>query len=425
MLSRTLFIQVWQHHEKMANSEKSKNRSKDHLVYWVLLLLGFCTGLPWGVVTNFGSLFEARLKGTTYGDAFIPHFATIFLLVKVIFLFVSVNLLASFRPQKQLAISAPFLSLSMLGFATICSIEFENKFNFYVLNLALSVFVSFFSAMFKAGNFGIIGMLPSLYLKALFIGEGTSSLIMAFYSLVLGLSSMKAEKTQAFVTFGLASAVILNSFLVYSAVGKRPVFHQHQIKECDKEKGDCVEKLKHESIPSLISQVPCPALSAFLSGAVSLFIFSYVLSHTESVNPGTKLASREVFRPLAMLVFPLGDLVGKMLPTLRFFNRPNLPLLRIVLARTALIPFFLLGNFQVNGKNVFPLIFKSDALFFFLVFAASSSGGYGSTMASLAAPKKVPLHERGRVTTILAAISLMGNLVGSFGSSIFAFIISK
>lgn len=408
----------------MADTTKVNKKQKDTLVYWTLLLLGFCTGLPWGVVTNSGPLFEERLKGTSYGDAFIPHFATIFLLVKVVFLFISVNLLVSLRPHTQLITSVPLLSLAMLGFAFLCAIDFASKLKFYVLVLALSVLVSFFSALFKAGNFGMVSVLPSLYLKALFIGEAMSSVIMAFYSLVLGLAAIKAEKVQTFATFGTASLSILLSVVAYSAVRRRPIFHHYQVKECDEETGDCEEKRKHESIPALISHILCQGLAAFLSGAVSLFIFSYLLSHTESMHPGSKFASRAVFRPLTLLIYPLGDLVGKMLPTWQFFNRPNLPLLQIVLARILLIPLFLLGNFQVNGKNVFPLVFGSDVLFFVLVFTASVSGGYSSTMASVAVLKRVQHHDRGRANTVIAAISLLGNLFGSMASSVFAYIIS-
>jgi hypothetical protein len=409
--------------EEDQSSVKLKPIYKDTFSYYALILFGFCTGLPWSVVTNSGRLFEEKLRGTIYGDAFLSHFATIFLAVKVLFLLVSVRLQTFLKAQNQILISIPILSVLLFLFAIICSLDYSNQFLFYILNLSLSLFVSFFSALFKGGTFSMVGRLSSYYLKALFIGEGMSSVFMALYSLILSFAFCPRQSCSilGFVSFGMSSLIIIFSLFIFLAVKKRPLFVDNPIENDSEE----FNELAVSSIWILMQKVYPEIVAACFSGLVSLFIFPYLIAQTESSFKNHHFYSQRLFRPLSFLIFCAGDLVGKSLPAMITFCPNRFHLMKIVLGRLAFVPLFFLGNFKVKGHRLLPNVFGFDLIFFILIFLTSFSGGLSSTMASLIAPKKVIPTDRGRITTILSASSLLGNLLGSIISSIFAFILNK
>lgn len=412
--------------EEDQNLFKPKISPKDSVSHSVLILLGFCTGLPWSVITNSGSLFEEKLRGTSYGDAFLSHFASIFLAVKFLFLLISVRLQFFLSTHNQIVISIPVLSFLLLLFAVICSLSYSNQFLFYALNLFLSLFVSFFSALFKAGTFGLVGHLPSYYLKALFIGEGISSVFMAAYSLALSFVFCPRQSCSllGFVNFGMASIIMIFSLFIYLVVRKRPIF----LKTLDlpnEEESEIYSEQAFTGICSLMGQVHPEIIATCVSGLISLFIFPYLITHTESNFNNNSFYGKRLFRPLAFLIFYSGDLFGKSFPALITFNRNRIHLMKIVLGRLGFVPLFLLGNFKVKGHHLLPNVIGFDLIFFCLILLTSFSGGFSSTMASLMAPKRVGPVDRGRVTTILSAFSILGNLFGSIASSIFAFILNK
>jgi solute carrier family 29 (equilibrative nucleoside transporter), member 1/2/3 len=392
---------------------------RDNFVYLTLLTMGYCFGLAWSVITNSSKVFEEKLAGTDYAQTFLTQFSTIYQAVSFLFILMSVKLSAMMQVHTQIIISIHSLIFLMVFFGIICSIEYSNKVFFYLLTLTLSLFVSFFSALFKAGSFGVVGHLSSEYLKALFIGEGISSVVMSAYSLLMACFFNPKTQTLSLINFGMASVIIFKSLVLYLTARKRPILL------INKDETRKNTPTTHKPMIAQMKEVSREIIIVFTSTLVSLFIFPYLIICSESSIESQFYRDR-IFRPLAFLLFSSGDLLGKSLPA--FFNFGPFfgkHLMKMVIGRLIFIPLFLLGNFQIKGHRLLPNLLGCDFIFFILIFLTSLSGGFTSTLICLIAPKKFLPEERGPVNTIMSAFAALGNLCGSLSASLFAYFLNK
>ena len=393
---------------------------RDNLVYFALLVMGYCFGLSWSVITNSGKIFEEKLSGTKYAQTFLTQFAVVYQAISFLFILASVRLSTFVSEHLQIIISAPALAFLMICFGITCSIDYSNKFLFYVLTLILSVFVSFFSALFRSGSFLVAGCLPSNYINALYIGEGVSSVIMAAYSLIIACFFNPKGQTLTFINFGMALLIISKSLFLYLMMRRRPIFSLNK-DEIQKDSANST------SIKSMISQMKLISREIFtlmISCSVSLFIFPFMVVCTEASIENLFYRER-VFRYLTFLLYASGDLLGKSLPAfIDFAPYSKKYLMKMVIGRILFIPLFFLGNFKLKGQQLLPNLLGYDLIFFFLIFVSAISGGFTSTMACLIAPKKFSSEDRGQINTIMSAFASLGNLCGSVFASLFAYILN-
>lgn len=395
------------------------NSKRDNFVYFTLLVMGYCFGLSWSVITNSGKVFEEKLSGTEYAQTFLTQFSSVYQAVSFLFILMSVKLSAILRVHSQIIISVPSLIILMIFFGIICSIDYSNKFSFYILTLTLSLFVSFFSALFKAGSFGVVGHLASDYLKALFIGEGISSVVMSAYSLLMACCFNPNTQTLSIINFGMAAFIISKSLLLYMMARTRPLFI------INKEENKKDQPAPQISMISQMKDISREIAIVLISTLISLFVFPYLIICTEP-SIKSQFYKDRIFRSLAFLLFSSGDLLGKSIPAFYdfgpFFGKH---LMKMVIGRILFIPLFLLGNFRIKGHQLLPNLLGYDLIFFILIFLTSLSGGFTSTMISLIAPKRFLPEERGQVNTIMSAFASLGNLCGSLFASLFAYILTK
>ena len=394
----------------------------DNMVYFTLLIMGYCFGLAWSVITNSGKIFEEKLSGTEYAQTFLTQFAAVYQGISFLFILISVRFSTILSEHSQILISIPSLTILMISFGIICSIDFSNKFLFYSLTLALSIFISFFSALFKAGSFGFVGSLPLNYVNALYIGEGVSSVAMAAYSLIISCFFNPKTQTLVFINFGMAVIIINKSLILYFMARKRPIILPSKD---NAQMDNSVSNVSHKSIFSKMMVISREIIIAMLSTIVSLFVFPYLIICTEASIDNIFYRER-VFRPLAFLLFASGDLLGKSLPALvDYIPSSKSYLTKVVIGRILFIPLFFFGNFRVKGQRLLPNLLGYDLIFFFLIFATSLSGGFTSTVACLIAPKKFLPEERGQINTVMSAFATLGNLCGSIFASLFAYFLNN
>lgn len=198
----------------------TKEGSTTGSLYWTFLISGLLISIPWGVITNSIDLFEHHLKGTSYGEAFMSHFAVVFLATKLTFMFLALHR-GGMSPRTQCLLGAlGILTVMSTFFVLVLVAPYLQAFVFYVIVMAASMGASLSSGILEAGVYVLAGQAQSI--NAVLIGQSTSALFSASISLIFiaTLSSFKASAWFALGNFGIA---ILISLIVILLLARSPL----------------------------------------------------------------------------------------------------------------------------------------------------------------------------------------------------------
>jgi equilibrative nucleoside transporter 1/2/3 len=148
--------------------------------------------------------------------------------------------------------------------------------------------------------------------------------------------------------------------------------------------------------------------SVFITFVIAMFYPVYTQQiqsvHTPADIP--RVLEPASFIPLAMLIWNVGDLVGRLLsaiPSLSITNRPHL-LLTLAVGRVLLIPLYLLCNIKGRGATI-----NSDVFYFLLQIVYGVTNGFIGTMCMMGAVEYVDVIER-EATGAFMTLMLVGGL---------------
>ncbi|PKY37388.1 hypothetical protein RhiirA4_390344 [Rhizophagus irregularis] len=134
----------------------------------------------------------------------------------------------------------------------------------------------------------------------------------------------------------------------------------------------------------------------FAVGFVFTVTLSVYPSITEYIKSTVKDENKNKFRqdylfiPLHFLIFNLGDLLGRSLPSLQFFIiTDSVKLARMSSARIIFLPLFLMCNVDIGsiGMRTFPLFINSDLIYFLILLLFAITNGYMGSLTMMAAPQ--------------------------------------
>lgn len=397
-------------------------------LFWSYLIAGLLISIPWGVITNSIDFFEHHLRGTAYGEAFLSHFATVFLTAKLGFMFVALRLQKNQRknnkksvwaisPRSQCLLGAFGIMCVMIAFCILVMISPNlRSFSFYLVVLGASVGASLSSGLLEAGLYILAGQ--AQHITAVLIGQSSSALFCSIISFIF-ISSLSSVKPSWFAlgNFGIAMAIsLITIFLLDSSplgigIRQSEEVQQHQ------------EEAPPVQSRAVLRKCSAECASVFFLALFSLIVHMFLISKTWSTSSSGTI--RLLFRPAAFLTIALADFASKLVTLDVKFRYLNLPLLPSTLARFALVPFFLFGNIRSSSgrSTALPSFLANDVLFFVVVIVFSFTGGYMSTIASIQATLKVQDHERGRASFLVGASGLAGALCGALISAALAAVI--
>ena len=402
-----------------------QGKPKSNIYYWSYLINGLLISLPWGMVTNSIKFFEIHLKGKSYGEAFLTHFATSFLATKLLVL------LAAMKAQKKLIkattlwfFGAVGILVTMLAFLVLAI--FADNFptmGFYVLTIGLSVLASVNSGLLEAGVYHLAG--KEHMINAVLIGQSVSGLFSAvisfcFIAIFSGIGATMFAMGNFIVSIILSFAALglyYNSHFEFSKLFSRPDLDFTSVEE---------GKVRSVAIWKKCSR---EFLSIFLLNFSSILGGMFLISKTVSTSysdPRATMIQTELFRPTAFLVLSISDLAARLMILMEKFRLMSLAVLPFTLGRVLFIPIFLfgqLGRSDGTPVKVIPSFLASDFVFFCSIIVFAYSGGYLLAVSSLQSQEKVDVHEKGKCSSLIAAFSLCGSLVGAIVSTFAAAIL--
>lgn len=177
---------------------------------------------------------------------------------------------------------------------------------------------------------------------------------------------------------------------------------------------------QHKSVPLMIiyRKTFFLSTSVFVTFVIAMF-YPVFTQQITSVNQGDlpRILQPTSFIPLSMLIWNIGDLLGRVIsamPSLSITSRPHL-MLTLAVARVFLVPLYLLCNVKNHGAIV-----NSDLFYFLLQLVYGTTNGFMGTMGMMGAVEYVDVHEREAAGAFMTLMLTGGLTVGSLLSFIAA-----
>uniref|UniRef100_G1SS25 Solute carrier family 29 member 3 n=1 Tax=Oryctolagus cuniculus TaxID=9986 RepID=G1SS25_RABIT len=302
---------------------------------------------------------------------------------------------------------------------------------FFAITIVCMAVVSGASIVFSSSVYGMTGSFPMRNSQALISGGAMGGTVSAVASLV----DMAASRdvTESALAFFLTAAVFLGLCiglylllprLEYARYYMRPVYPARVVS------GE--EEPPQASLSSPLAASPTPPLRPILRKTAGLgfcmvylffitgLIFPAISTNIQSLHEGSGSPwATKFFVPLtAFLVYNFADLCGRQITAWLQVPGPRSKALpALALLRTALVPLFVLCNYQPR-RHLALVLFTSDAYPVLFSCLLGLSHGYLSTLALIYGPKLVPRELAEAAGVVMSLYLMVGLILGSAGSAL-------
>jgi equilibrative nucleoside transporter 1/2/3 len=323
---------------------------------------------------------------------------------------------------------------------------------YFKLTLSLILTTGVCAALANNGVFGTAAQLPPRYIQAVSIGNAVAGVAVSLAQIAIivftsneGPRTPDAENKNAFYYFLNTFFVMAVSVLVFLLIQRSP-FYAHYVcspktllpedqTEAFMESAASVSSSSAQSIgeveeddqstgggtlSSTLGDISSYVLAMFLLFSITLSVFPAITSSVSSVNT-TNTLLESLFVPLHFLLFNGGDWIGRLLASVSSLQiRHGRSLILASVARVLFYPLLLACNVIVKDaqgaelERFLPLIFNSDACFWFIMAAFSISHGWLCSLIMMAAPQKCHISSKALAGTLLVSCLSIGMAVGSF-----------
>lgn len=259
----------------------------------------------------------------------------------------------------------------MMGLSCVIGTNISSGifFVFVMTNVLLS---SLATCLAQNGTMAIVNVMGAIYANGVMVGQAVAGI---FPSIALILSilavdtkgdavSIQQEKNAGlmvyFITACLMSAVTLGLFSLCKH------WEKSKYVSLDEEE----EQTKHIPFVELWHKLKAIVVTIFLTFAITL-AFPVFASTVESVHSDTWYSSRQIYIPIAFLLWNLGDFIGRLICAWeRFVVSSPVKLVLFSLLRLLFVPLFFMCNIKGRGGFI-----GSDFVYLFLQFFFGLTNG--------------------------------------------------
>jgi equilibrative nucleoside transporter 1/2/3 len=432
------------------------------ILYIIFFLLGMGTLFPWNAFITATTYFNARFCNTARAHDYLSFFGVTFNIFEVVSLAYCVK-------YNQSRVVGPLLVYTLVFVVTAALVPVISVPWLFSFTLASLAVVGICTALMTGGVFGLGALFPPIYTQAMMAGQGLAGLVTSVASIgtLLAVSPDDScpdpDNTDdtdtdqcdpytkmdwaAFSYFVVAVVTLLMCVVCYVALDKMPVTNYYRDRaksnastgttdttvdnsgeDMERPLLDSVggvsgnessvsEGLSHGGkIMSVVTKVKTPALSVFLTFAVTLALFPSITGSIDSVSKCDDAKSRfhnDLFVPVSFLLFNGGDFLGRSLAG--YVNTENAVATKRILftasvCRFVFFPLFLLCNV---AKTKLEVVFDSDVypIVFMLFFAVSN--GLTSTVCMMVGPSMVATNEQEMAGNVMVFSLSSGLFMGS------------
>ena len=421
-----------------------RRESLNRYVYFILLLHGIGTLLPWNMFITANDYFVNKLNVTNefnettsvYTKNFLSFVGIASKLPNVAIQAINFIIAPAGETFKLRILSSILIeAIIFLLTAVLVLIDTsDSPGTFFYLTMSSIVAINIANGIFQNCIYGVVARFPRRYMNSLTTGMNASGIV----STIIMIASMLSTPdlvTSSFVYFVIAVVFLAICFVTYILLLRNPFFKSHATGRTSQESSITTESKTQfaESCESCNQDqdtvVKSPKLT--LSETIQVFKGCFVqLFNCFAVMATTLL----LFPAVLANVTSTGDFLGKYFMVICCFLNFNtfavvgnlladyLPLMNKkyliipVISRVVFIPFFLYCNFDVNNRTS-PVYFHSDWIYIIGVTIFAITQGYLSSLAVIFAPRSVQSQyasTAGMMASFSMMIGIMAGISGSF-----------
>ncbi|XP_067128720.1 equilibrative nucleoside transporter 3 [Centruroides vittatus] len=407
-------------------AEKSKYEVSDrlNLVYFIILLHGVGTLMPWNMFITAESYFTKYKLNVNSTDPSIKEYRNNFLsylgLASQIpnIICNALNLLLqtsggnlTLRIVCSLVVEVIIFILTVV-LAMVDSTSWPDM--FFYATMVLVVLLNMANGVYQNSVFGVAANLPMRYSNAVVLGANISGTLASIIN-IISIAASPNLKTAAIYYFITAIFVLLACFDTYFALPLTRFYRYHRelTKTANKE-SKCVYKKPPFFL--IFKKIWPQCFNVFFVFFVTLTIFPAVHANIEAIDPNF-IIPPDYFSPVTcFLCFNFFAMLGSIFPT--WITRPGPRFLWIpVVLRVVLIPYFMLCNYKPE-KRKFPVFINNDWAYISMAVVLGLSSGYFSSLSMMYAPRCVE-PQYASTAGMMAALFLILGIVSGVNFSFF------
>ncbi|CAM0143148.1 unnamed protein product [Umbelopsis sp. WA50703] len=407
--------------------------------------------LPWNVFITASTFFAKRFAQTPYEETFQNYFSTYFTASSLL------TFTYALWSQKKANANARVvcaLIINTIAFSAIMvTVPFSGftQYSYFYFTMLLVSLTGATTSFYQIGVFAAASRFPHKYLQGIMSGQALAGTAVAISSIVSALAASptsepdeEAIRRSAMLYFMSALLITMASLGCYIALLRQRFFifymkdvstivrapsAENNDEDSDPEMLFPVET-REVTILGVLKKIKWLAFSVAYVFVVTIAVFPSITSLVKSVQahpPGTALVAMQlprmlqddIFVSLHFLIFNACDWIGRILPLVDWLRttRPSL-LTALSLARTAVVPLFLICN-VVTADKTLSVVINSDVAYFILLMVFSTSNGWVGSLCMMAIPDLSVLttpEEKSLAGSIMSFSLAFGLAVGGFMS---------
>ncbi|KAK9461316.1 nucleoside transporter-domain-containing protein [Lipomyces oligophaga] len=418
---------------------QSAKESYNTIDYYAFLFTGLAMLWPWNCFLSAAAYFQDRFAANVFlSENFTSAMMTTSTITATVAMLVlsRQQLHADYEYRIWLAFIIMIVDFSILAIASLTGESWS--LGLYFVYLLVSVFFSALAtALSQNGAFAIANLFSPVYTQAIMVGQAVSGVLPSIAQIITVVSVESSDTTgmgqssslSSFVYFLAAVAVavvalffVLAFYKRHKAVINHGIGSRHEasssysVSVADSE-DQAMPVRKYISLLTLFRKLHYSAFAVFFAFAVTLLfpVFASTtlsVNYVEGVSSPNSLFRPNVFIPIAILIWNIGDLVGRLICGFpQFVTVSQRKLAMLSLSRLAFIPIFFF--FNINGTHA---VIRSDFVYLFTQLLFGITNGYVGSCGMMNAELYV-LDEEKEATGGFMALSLnLGLTAGSLAS---------
>lgn len=443
-----------------------------NIVYFILLLQGVGTLLPWNMFITAHSYFQEKLSGTPWEHNFENYFAIAAMGPNLLMFFLNTLFKHKFSLQVRMLTSVSIMTLCFILTTVLVLIDSTNwRHLFFYTTIGTIIVININSAVYQGGLFGISGMMPQRYTGAVMTGQGVGGTFAALAN-ILSLFGGKDAKSSGFGYFMSAVVVLALCLVTYIMLhklnfaryyilphgqkkeikfasipdeqierlanweipaSKRSGNYQHSTLSLDQEAllsvnadqqkvgvvrdaPQAVGIVKNERPPFLFifKKIAKHGFSVAFVFFITLSIFPALSARIKSTNTEHTEWSNKYFVPVScFLLFNVGDFAGRLMASfVQWPRRDGILLTVFCVLRTVFLPLFVFCN-ALPRKHKHLSYFTEDyyPMVFMGLFAITN--GYLGSLCMMYGPTMVESKHAETAGAMMAFMLIIGLAFGA------------
>ena len=411
-------------HGRKMDMESPGPEDRNRIVYFILVIHGIGTLLPWNMFITADNYFSYKLEGNDtlgnplpYKDNFLSYVGIASKLPNVIVQLINFLVGGKSRSLTNRILVSVVLEGIIFAITTALAVIDSSQWipGFFWVTMVSVVFINIWNGIYQNCIYGVVAVLPAQYLNVVVTGMNLSGVVSSF-CMIISLAIAPTISATATAYFALAVVFLIACFVTYVMLLRNSFFKYYTARLEDtpvsdqEEAGikDSPEKVKSYMI--IFKQIWVQLFNVFFIYFVSLLLFPPVLARVPSITGFAGDYFGPVFCFLSFSLFgSLGNILIDYVPKV-----PAKYLWIPTLLRVLFIPFFLFCNFK--GTDRTSIVLFGDWVYTIGVVVFATSTGYFSSLAIYYAPKLVS-KEHASMAGMMSSFSLMmGIMMGIFSS---------